>query len=195
MKIVKLDHSTIVRAFGALLNCARNQCFPDRGFFTGLFEIQARQPEPFAAAVPVVPSTRNGRATSGDAGSSEPRTVYRLSREGVCKRRPSDLHDLSHGRPGGKDKTVPAAYEFWDTVRSYASPEAGKSWMRELSSSLTWRSRSFDTRWLYPAHELLGVSQAARAVGGPRYFILRHVPSVGPDCSVVYVGAGVSSWV
>ena len=148
MKIVKLDESAILQRSGALFICTCDSRFAGRCVFTGLFEIQARQPEPLAAAVSLVPSTRNGRTASGIAGSRGPRALRRLSREGVCKRRPSDLHDLSHGRAGGNSEAVSAAGEFRDTFRSWASPEPGKSRLCELSSSHAWWGRSFDTGWL-----------------------------------------------
>lgn len=105
MKLVKTDDWPILQVSGALLNGARACVLPDRSFFAiverRFFEVQAQQPEPLAVAVPLVPSKGNERAASGDAWRRRPRSLRRLSCEGVCQLRPPDLHGLSYGRTGG----------------------------------------------------------------------------------------------
>lgn len=134
MKLVETDDWAIMQVFGALLNDARVRSLADRSFFANagrrFFEVQARQPEPLAAAVPVVPSKGNERAASGDARRREPRPLRRLSRERVRRLGPPDLHDLSYERTGGNGEAFPAAFEFWNAFRSCAPP---KNKLRELS--------------------------------------------------------------
>jgi hypothetical protein len=127
--------------------------------------------------VSLVPSKRIQRAATGDAWSCGPRTLCRVSCEGVCKLRTSDLHDLSHRRAVRSGEAVSKALEFWNALRSRAAPEHRPSRLCQLSPAVARWRRALDPGRIQCAHKLLWLSLTARAIKRPRHFFVWHLPS------------------